>query len=444
MILGGFLFLLLGVGLYFLAARGFVAGSHPYCAACAYDLYMLPTEARRCPECGGDVLRENGIHVGRRRPSLAGMLAGSAVVIAGAAVALLGVGAWWRQFDGTRYMSAGALEARIASPDGSARNRTCNELARRIRTRQVSPEQTDQLAGMVLKLQADPAVPWDRQWGDLVEDGHIALSPEGVALLSRPRWQQYLLQMMQVNAIVRPRVTASDPMPLQIACDLKAGGATHPGMHFAAVVRLQMNGLTETLNAQSQQPDSFNSPMRWTLAWVAGQHAQWPMGKQQVEAAVTLTADDGKAAVSREERFTLPVEIVAGPSAALRVPAAAESKDIEEAVHWRLNEENGLIVPKAGVLGRLWIAGPPVACAFRVVLRQGNREWPLTRVMAVPDDAANVPLTLPAAAPGDGPRSGDAEMVCVPEPELAAGTVDVMEVWGGEVRRAVKLSIPGN
>jgi hypothetical protein len=109
--------------------------------------------------------------------------------------------------------------------------------------------------------------------------------------------------------------------------------------------------------------------------------------------------------------------------------------EMESAVKLRGNGEVKA-APGASV-GTLWIAGPPMAAAFRVELRQGEARWTLARVLVRMDGAVNEALRLPM---GRGvPTAGAAEVVLVPDPEGAVGTVEVMEVWPRELKRAVMV-----
>jgi hypothetical protein len=430
------LILALGLALYLLARRGFTSGTHPVCAACAYDLHMLPLDTQRCPECGADILAENAIRIGRRRPSLTGQLAGTLLSIAGAILLVLAISAWWKTFDGTRHMPLSMLEHRINSSNGDLRTRACAELRRRIHARSISAEQMNHVAQRILKWQHDPATHWDPRWGDMIECGHLERGAHRRSLLSQTLWQDYLRQAMQVQFAARPRVREGQPIPLRISCTLKAG--TDPvaiGVTFSPRATLLIGDSKEQVNGspRSAAVERFD--------WVFVSQSPSDPRANVIAATVTLTAHDGTADIDRTWEFKAPIEFVKDSPVSLRAANAATLREFESAIQWRLKEFNGVIRPTFGKIGDLWISGPPVAACFRVVLRQQGREWPLARLLVQPDNAQAVPLTLPASVPGDGlPQSGEAEIICIPDRATAESTVDVLEIWGTEIRRRIVLS----
>lgn len=427
--------LALGLALYLLARRGFTIGTHPFCAACAYDLHMLPLETSRCPECGADILADDAIRIGRRKPSLAGQLAGSILSLTGALMLTFSIAHWWNQFDGTRYMPLSMLESRINSPSGELRTRACAELRSRIHDRSISAEQMDHVAQRILKWQHDPATHWDPRWGDMIECGHLERGVHRRSLLSQTLWQDYLRQAMQVQFAARPRVREGQPIPLRISCTLKAG--TDPvaiGVTFSPRATLLIGDFKEQMNG-SPRPAAFGR-----FDWVFVSQSKPDPRANVIAATVTLTAHDGITNTDRTWEFKAPVEFVNDSPVSLHAATTATLREFESAIHWRLKESNGAIRPTFGKIGDLWISGPPVAACFRVVLRQQGREWRLARLLVQPDNAQTVPLTLPASVPGDSlPQSGEAEIICIPDPATAESTVDVLEIWGTEIRRRIIL-----
>lgn len=52
---------LLGVGW-----RGRRTSDHPHCRKCGFDLFALPSDSTRCPECGRDLAQKRAIVIGVR------------------------------------------------------------------------------------------------------------------------------------------------------------------------------------------------------------------------------------------------------------------------------------------------------------------------------------------------------------------------------------------
>jgi hypothetical protein len=211
------------------------------------------------------------------------------------------------------------------------------------------------------------------------------------------------------------------------------------------VVRVSMLGERAELSGQGEPLDVVPLPLHWLVHWLPGD--PWPEGLRkegaqtmQVATTMELTTHAGeKAVVVRAAE--IPVEILPAAEASVVLGRAKEgmAAEMESAVKLRVAAGSGegiSPVPQMP-LGTLWIGAPPMPASFRVMLRQGKREWLLARVLVRTNDAQSVPLTFPATA--GLLEAGDAQVVCVPELEGAVGTVEVLEIWPTEVVRPIRI-----
>jgi hypothetical protein len=442
--------LIFGVGavLAWLGRRGAASGSHPVCTQCGFDLYRLPLDTPRCPECGQDILADGGIRIGHRQPIGPLVAAGAALLVLGGGLSLFHLRQEWPQVNGAPFKTVSWLAADVVSADDRLRGRAAAELIARLRAGRLTVDQGDRLAGRLLPLQADPAVAWDTRWGDVVQAAR-----EARRLSDRP-WRQYLVQTMQVTARVRPRVRTDDPVPFALACRLRAGtdyAGLAPG-RLSAEVTASVGPVSTALRLPPVTVERFAPPAEWLAFWMPpGPDGAWPHppapGRQVLTLQVRITlADAAGADGAVTQSIALPFELLARAESSVAVRNAPElTADMETAVRYRPPRDavdGGIPLPPGGgiALGSLWISGPPAAAALRVTLRQDGREWPLARVLVRPNDALTVPLALHASAPS--PQAGPADIVCESDPPIAIGSVDVVEVWGGQLRRPITLVGP--
>jgi hypothetical protein len=398
---------------------------------------MLSEASKRCPECGADILADDAVTVGRRRPVFGGMVVGAVGVVIGILALGYAGKTWWDGFDGSRWKTVAMLRWEMVQPEPRVRTRACAELERRIGEHGVSAAQMQDIAQEVLKRQA--GANWEPRWGDLLQVAHETRLVEGRTLLAEDLWGQFLRQGMQITARVRPKVREGDAVPIGVTCRLRVGTRWLPsGVTFVPTVEASSGGVSGRMTG-SAQGYTIPVPLEWVVFWHPG--PELGAGAHDVKVAVTVATGGGTSGVMQSATVSDSLEIVerASKSVAFHAPNARERQDFEAALRWQLRETNeGVLSLSGGTLGKLWVGGPPATAAFRVVLRQGEgverREWLIGRFMVRPGDALTVPLGIPA-----GVSAGAARIVCVPDDGLAAMTTDVLEVWGEEVVREVRL-----
>jgi hypothetical protein len=427
-----------GVVMAWAGWRGMRVGHDPHCAACDFNLKNLAEDSQRCPECGAFIRVGDSVRLGKKRAVKGLVAAGLVLVVIGG---VLGIQQTSRSWAGAaKWKTVGWLQSDLASSDDVTMRRAAEELARRIRSGAMRDEQFDTLMTWVLARQADASMPWRPEWGDLVQAGHAK------GRLGAAQWVTYLEGMPQLKVRVRPKVRVGDPVPVEVVCTLRAGRNTAgvaPG--WAGVgARIVAAGQTAELGTSWSPVELVPIPMTFSKIWLPGEGNGWPAALARpgvqtmaVEVEGTIKDRDGlKGTVTRRVEAAVEVLPREGMSVGLGTVREGMEGEMEAAV--KLRGAGEVKAAPGAAVGTLWIAGPPMAGAFRVELRQGGKAWVLARVLVRMDGAVNEALRLPV---GRGvPSPGPAEVVLVPEPEGAVGTVEVMEVWPREVKREVRVA----
>ncbi len=439
------------VGVAFLAVgrHGWPVGHHPTCRNCGFDLYALPAETARCPECGDNIRAENAIRIGQHHPIKSAVAAGILLLLAGGTLLAAHLFTWWPQFDASPYKLTLSLEYDALSPDDLTRSRASAELLRRLRANSVSPLQASRLTDLLLTRQADITAEWIPAWGDLIQ------AARQDRLLSDDRWRRYLTQSLQLTAQARPRVRMDDPLPFALTCRLRGGSdyqAIRPG-RLIPQITASFAGIAVPIHMNPALLDEVPAPAEWNAVWLpapgAADQPNPTPGPQTLDLTITMTLTDHTGiSAATTQHLSLPFELLPRSESSVTLRTSPDLvKEMASAARYRpprsLREDPAAgiaLTPPKTSLGSLWISGPPITAAYLVLLRQDGRDWPLARLMVRPNDAANVPLTLATAIPPL--HAGDAEIIALPDTELAPGTVDVLELFGGQMHWPIVIAAP--
>jgi hypothetical protein len=71
----------LGLSLVRRGLRGRRVGDHPVCGRCGFDLFALPPEQAKCPECGNDLGASAAVHTGHRVRRMPLVYVGAAMLL---------------------------------------------------------------------------------------------------------------------------------------------------------------------------------------------------------------------------------------------------------------------------------------------------------------------------------------------------------------------------
>jgi hypothetical protein len=173
--------------LAWLGWRGRREGDHEVCRRCGFDLFGKPPDSRACPECGSDISRRRAIAVGHRRRRPVFLAAGITLCVASAAASGWVVSPWGKSVNWVRYEPAPLLGREAdQSPSATERAAAMGELLKRLRDGRLSAGTVSSVAERALRRQADLNTPWDRSWGDFMENARA------VRLVTDEQWERYL------------------------------------------------------------------------------------------------------------------------------------------------------------------------------------------------------------------------------------------------------------
>ena len=230
----------LGLSLVALGLRGRRVGDHPLCRQCGFDLRGTPA-ATVCNECGADLTRPKAIQIGhlqRRRRQLAWglallvpcLLVGGLLVFP--AVRDYDWRAKWRSLE-----PAGWLLSDLRSADAATADPAFAELRRRMFDETLDPASIAAFLDRGLELQGDPTFDWTsptgRNWGELL----VGARRRGQ--IDDGRWATFAWQAVGLTMSVRPDVRQGDSLPIRLnIADRNAAGASFQA--FVEVTRLSV------------------------------------------------------------------------------------------------------------------------------------------------------------------------------------------------------------
>ena len=194
--------------------RGRRVGDHPVCRRCDFDLFGLPDDQARCPECGGELHARGAVVRGHRVGRPAMVFTGCALLFTCLPLAAIATQEArrvnWQPLKPVAWL---ALEAR--GGDKAA----WTELTRRVRLNTIDTEIT-QLVANALAWQKDTSRTWVPEIGDFVEAAR-----EG-QMLSDIDWQTYARQAPQPSLRWRGQVRKGDDLVGEVVFGGARAGST--------------------------------------------------------------------------------------------------------------------------------------------------------------------------------------------------------------------------
>ena len=329
------------------------------------------------------------------------------------------------------------------NPPRSPESWTAHQWLQNLQAGQLSPAQVEVGARLALQAQANDAVEWDQDWGDLVQ---LARQKH---LLADGLWGDYLLGAVQF----RIRVAASAPRGGSLtywaeAPRARVGHKDPVGSVFAERVE-DISGVSRSAPGQAPLRErmnlsatrGFGSSGKVDLGET--RFAQLPLGPQTFHYRLSLRAVEG-----RDE----PAEGASG----------VWTRVVDKTLPWQLVEANGQPVPPAlradpalreGLLGgfhhitllrdttdptlveiRIQVDRPLTDMAFEMSLRVGQDVYPLGPVAWVKGQGQ------PWAFNADLPESvRELEVILTPSPRAASRlardsyhrVMDIRSIWDG-------------
>lgn len=220
-VLGGVLIAAVGVVLSVRGLRERRVGSEPRCGGCEFDLTGIAEDAE-CPECGAGVDRRvRGTP--RRQPwlLLSGGLLVAAVLCVGVLLVPVAARANWNAVKPLWLLKYDARSASAPRASGAAA-----ELRSRIAGGRLVEAEVAELVQIGLERQADLALAWVPEWGDLLHDAWL----DGRLTIEEAR--MFVDQALSAQVLAPPRAIAGRA----VSVGLELSGPRGPGGESIRVV----------------------------------------------------------------------------------------------------------------------------------------------------------------------------------------------------------------
>lgn len=452
---------LAGLGLLTIGLRGTLSDRHPVCRRCRYDLIGIWPSAASCPECGADLTRARSLRRGnrRRRPSL--LVYGCGLLTVAASIGgAIGWGAATK-FNWNQVKPVWLLLHETEVTDTPTVSAALTELHSRYSANRLNHETTMRLVQRGIEVQADPTQLWLPGWGNLVEAAWID------GLLTDDQKSNYARHCAPSQLEVRSTVRAGDSIPIDLVVPPRLGdsflfylrvklvSAKIDDRHALRIGRLARTSPPikgdYSASVITIGPVRFSEQVYKTLA--SGTHAiqtSWRLKVLDYQAGQErLTQMREKI---REGSFSrVDLDMTDLVLAEWTVECGAQFQVIpqtEESVSFFEDESLYPAVQKAvrgahvqdwssGVGGpylNVYVAieGAPADLAFRVLVRSGGREWPITSIAApAGDDWHQVQSS--ALAPDFPTSVTSVDVVLRSDLDVARKTATLKRVWKGEI-----------
>ena len=425
----------LGVSLIRRGLRGRRVGDHPVCNRCGFDLFGLPADQAKCPECGNDLSARGAVQAGHHHRRMGSVYLGTAILLM--FVLLLGTQGPgvvrqinWQQMKPVAWL---AREARNGVPAAWL------ELGRRARLAELSQAQANALVVDALAWQKDLSRLWLPQVGDFVEDARTG------KLVSDADWATYCRQAPQFKLTWRAKVRKGDPLPGNVSTvaarvgtagrlSVRINGAIHSEDPLVIPPRRAGGGghSQSTLNATGGGGSS-GVFLRLDPTAVAAA----PLGKRTTVVQFSTEVReswDTPGTVAWTHTLAADWELVAADAQTVeRIPDDNPElrKQIEASVKLLLEAQPGRSAAAPYVSLAVMVTAPPVPLSFDAFLRNGGREWKLATISFASATQYHTSGYLSSDAGDFDARRVD--VILRPAPDAAHNTVDITRVWMGEI-----------
>ncbi|MEM6332434.1 MAG: hypothetical protein AAF823_03745 [Planctomycetota bacterium] len=198
-----------------LALLGWVGqriGDHPHCRRCGFDLYgsmqAMGGRPANCPECGVSLGPKRRVTRGWRRRRWSVVAVGLVMVLGSAGWSGVAVWTGGVRVELNPYKPVWLLRYEAERHGTVASYLALKELIARLHGGRLGPSAVDLLVAEGVRVQADPSIPWEPRWGEVVE-----YSREQGWVVDAD-WHGYMETAVgsSLSLEVRPRVRIGDPI----------------------------------------------------------------------------------------------------------------------------------------------------------------------------------------------------------------------------------------
>lgn len=468
-----------GVALVLWGVRGKRLNDHPICRDCGFDLSAAREGCITCPECGAGLRRPKGVRIGQRRKRYVAIGAGAVAAFLPAATVGVVVFAVVTGTDLNAYKPVGLLLWEGRGRDAARAEAAVNELLARMQGSELAEAQRRAAVAAAFEAQADTARPWCAAWGDVLDRARLD------DLLDEREVARYRNGAAVLEFKARPKVRAGDHLPVVVRLKEARVGGSVMLMAGAMLADARMDGeklkrpKPATLaswiwGAEAPEP---NLHVGWY--YIGGPRSQWQgrsYGEARMVFAIPKDAAPGVRTVEielqvrtepqatgtfqwpstlepehphvRSHRGKMVVEVLPADGAGVELvePTPELRAELERLLRPQATHayvyDNGMAAV-AGGSQQFSVKDLPVPVAFDVVWRAGDREYPMGILTSGSSADERAPYTYDwagqewsrtiACTPPLEFKDKRIDVVLRPNPGVAGRTLDVFEMYNGEL-----------
>lgn len=346
----------------------------------------------------------------------------------------------------TSSLAGGDQEAGCVAYEPSPSDAPIAALAAQIRDGGVGDAEITAAVNRALDAQRDQAGAWAPAWGEVLDAAWAA------GKLSEEQKSEYARHSARFQLLVRPALMQGEAPAIALAMESRVG----PARMFGLEIRVEAARIGEQEFVAAYQPS-----VSWAIAYrgsppprflrsvmlrlngtpAAGvadpNQLRCALGAQEVTLDARILVRDGVGPdnanlAAWHEHFVAAVQVVeTDNSVSLIAPEAQREKmdglfSFDSAIV-TLNSYPLVCHGAASVK-----ASSPVAFAFEVFLRAGDKEWPLSNFAGHPDDGA-FSTGVVGSIDGFDTTTQRVDIILRPSARVARSTIDLTEIWGQEV-----------
>jgi len=400
-------------------------GNTPHCRNCGYAL--LGNQSGTCPECG-QAWTDATIVRGERYRSMGLASTGIILVLLGLAI---GGGLWLTDINWYQYMPQRLVVSDAASSDPRIAQRAWDELMRRRAIAPLDESVEKKLTDLALKEQASPSP------GVLVDPMLQFVAQRYLdKKLTEQQADQFFLNSVNPTLHTRESIAAGDVIPIQV--NYRGRGPSNGWSYRLSTKDVKIGQQTIPLGGAMGGSGLGGSGSSTTYA--SGQKpGEYPMEAHVRVEIFHAPLGSGVAPVwSKDLALKGTLKVV--PRNASEMVKLTDRPDLAQQIRQSMRIEQFTRHPDGSCDMQVHIEKPPMNVAFSVFVRGADGKEIRMGDLAA-DTTANMGTFM---HPGkvDVP-AGKVQVIFRSDPAVARKTIDLMEIWKGEIVLEAELKEQG-
>ena len=450
------------LGLVMLASAAFARrrGDTRFCRKCGYDL--TGNTSGRCSECGSDLAARNAVVIGTRHRRRARVIVGLVLLLAGGLPTAYEGRRWLRSFDSYTVFPTAWLMRALASPGTLDTQRAAGELNRRIQRESLSERQASRLIDFWLDVYLHVRFCYVKN-GSALDELATLYNHYDFSLAQKKRLFE---DMDEWSLEIRPRVARGDAIPLRVrtsyssvwnrvnvrytAVDARVDGRAWTIPHLDSERGMGDNRLGLL---QCNEPGAHELALDLQIEYVdlppVSEAMCGSVGIRPATYTYVRTATGSFVVLAEEPPDLVNVVYPTAPSMIPWPGVAPLYVDLFATVEGHGLIGDGGYTPAPPLIATRYISASisirkslPIALAYHATGYCGERVfdfgyWTVPKGESGWWDAAGASVDLPEDLHCDR-----LTLVLTPSVEAAKRTVEIFEIWGGEMRFENVLTSP--